>query len=242
MIKLTYIYHSCFTIETDNVVLVFDYWKDPSQAIPQILTTEKKVYVFSSHFHEDHFNRDILSWHYGKDNSKSPTFILSKDILRHRRTTKEKANVWLGTGGTWNDDLIKVYATPSTDYGVSWIIESNGISVFHAGDLNNWCITDDKKPKDFDVEKEEKQYLGALKTIKKTTNHFDIAMFPIDARIGNFYMLGGKQFVERFSVGLFAPMHFSASGFESAWEFEKFTITRQTTFWRIEREGDSIII
>ena len=41
-------------------------------------------------------------------------------------------------------------------------------------------------------------------------------MFPIDGRIGNGYTLGGRQFIERFKVGLFVPMHFVASGFESS--------------------------
>ena len=40
------------------------------------------------------------------------------------------------------------------------------------------------------------------------TDSFDVVMFPIDGRIGNGYTLGGRQFIERFKVGLFVPMHF----------------------------------
>ena len=28
MVKVNYIYHSCFAVETDNALLVYDYWKD----------------------------------------------------------------------------------------------------------------------------------------------------------------------------------------------------------------------
>ena len=58
----------------------------------------------------------------------------------------------------------------------------------------------------------EKRFLGELKDIRKVTDSFDLVMFPVDARIGNGYTLGGRQFIERFKVGLFVPMHFVASG------------------------------
>lgn len=60
--KLTYIFHSGFALETERCMLVFDYWMDPSGVMPQLLKTSKPMYVFSSHFHEDHFNRQIFAW------------------------------------------------------------------------------------------------------------------------------------------------------------------------------------
>jgi len=47
------------------------------------------------------------------------TYILSKDIYKHRRASKEDANVWLAKGGIWSDDVISVWALGSTDSGVS---------------------------------------------------------------------------------------------------------------------------
>ena len=60
--KLTYLFHSGFALETDTCVLVFDYWKDPASVMPALLGAGKPLYVFSSHFHEDHFDREIFSW------------------------------------------------------------------------------------------------------------------------------------------------------------------------------------
>ena len=74
------------------------------------------------------------------------TYILSKDIYKHRRASKEDADVWLAKGGIWSDDTISVWALGSTDSGVSWIVETEGKRIFHAGDLNNWYakfLTDD---------------------------------------------------------------------------------------------------
>lgn len=247
--KITYIFHSGFAIETDGCIMIFDYWMDPSHVVPRLLESDKPLYVFSSHFHEDHFNREILSW---KDRSADTFFILSKDILRHRRAAKPEADVWLAKGASWSDGMLGVTATGSNDSGVSWIVETAGKRIFHAGDLNNWYarfLSDDSADsgsdsaiKDLDVDpvKEEKMFLGELKDIRKVTDSFDVAMFPVDGRIGNGYTRGARQFIDTFEVGLFVPMHFVASGFESAWRMKDFTDARGMGFWKIGREGETI--
>ena len=248
---LTYIFHSGFVLETEQSILVFDYWLDPSGVMDSVLRSEKPMYVFSSHFHEDHFTNEIFEWKKQKPNI---TYILSKDIYKHRRAGKEDADVWLAKGGTWSDDTISVWAMGSTDSGVSWIVETKGHRIFHAGDLNNWYarFLQDVKPgetiysEEFDEEIEpiahEKQFLGELKDIRKITDGFDVVMFPVDGRIGNGYTLGGRQFIERFKVRLFVPMHFVASGFKSAWRMKEFTDEKNISFWKINREGETIEI
>ena len=248
LMKLTYIFHSGFALETENCILVFDYWLDPAQVIDRMLKCDKPMYVFASHFHEDHFNRDIFTWKKVKANI---TYLLSKDILKHRRAGREEADIWLAKGGSWQDGLIQVNAAGSNDSGVSWIVQTEGKYIFHAGDLNNWYarfLTDDYQggtiysPEfgtDINPEKEEKRYLGELKDIRKLTDHFDIALFPIDGRIGNGYTRGARQFINHFRVRLLVPMHFVASGFQSAWRMKEFTDARQVSFWCIRQEGES---
>lgn len=89
---------------------------------------------------------------------------------------------------------------------------------------------------------EEKRFLGELKDIRKVSDRFDLVLFPVDGRIGNGYTLGGRQFIERFEVGLFVPMHFVASGFESAWRMEPFCTERGIPFWSIKAEGETITL
>ena len=259
--KLSYIFHSGFVLETEQSILVFDYWMDPSGVMDGVLRSEKPMYVFSSHFHEDHFTKEIFEW---KKQKLNITYILSKDIYKHRRACKEDADVWLAKGGTWSDGTISVWALGSTDSGVSWIIEIESHRIFHAGDLNNWYARflpeavpgetiyseeffaerSGKAERDEDIDPiaHEKQYLGELKDIRKITDSFDVVMFPIDGRIGNGYTLGGRQFIERFKVGLFVPMHFVASGFESSWRMKEFTDEKNILFWEISREGETIEI
>lgn len=247
---LTYIFHSSFALDTGTCILLFDYWMDPAAVVPRLLAADKPLYVFSSHFHEDHFNREIFSW---KEGRQANTFyILSKDIWKHRRARREEADVWLAKGGSWQDDNLRVTATGSTDSGVSWVIETGGRRFFHAGDLNNWYarfLTDDYRggtiySAEFGMEvdpgREEKRYLGELKDIRKVADSFDLVMFPVDSRVGNGYTRGARQFIEQFRVGMFVPMHFVVGGFESAWRVKEFTDARGIGFWDIACEGDAL--
>ena len=249
--KLTYIFHSGFVLETESCLLIFDFWLDPEHIMPGILSAAgKPVYVFSSHFHEDHFTKEIFGWRDAYPSLRI-TYILSKDILKRRRARRDEADVWMAKGAEWHDENIKVYATGSNDSGVSWVISTGGKWIFHAGDLNNWYarfLADENSPgtilsKEFmlvNPEKDEKRFLGELKDIKKITGSFDLVMFPIDGRIGNGYTRGGRQFIERFGTGMFVPMHFVASGYESAWRMSEFSEKAGIPFWKISKVGDSI--
>ena len=46
--KLTYIFHSGFILETEQSIIVFDYWLDPSGVIDGVLRSDKPLYVFSA--------------------------------------------------------------------------------------------------------------------------------------------------------------------------------------------------
>ena len=249
LMKLTYLFHSGFALETDTCILVFDYWMDPAKIMPCLLESDKPLYVLASHFHEDHFSPRIFTW---RERKADITYILSKDILKHRRAHKEEADAWLAKGAVWQDKHVRITATGSTDSGVSWIVETGGKCIFHAGDLNNWYarfLTDDYQGglihseefgMDIDPAKEEKRYLGELKDIRKVTDHFDLVMFPVDGRIGNGYTRGARQFIEHFRTGFFVPMHFVASGFKSAWRMQEFTDVLGIRFWRIHNVGESV--
>ena len=57
-----FLHHSGFIVETDRIVLVFDYYRDPLHVLESILseqeTINKAVYFFVSHVHGDHFNTE----------------------------------------------------------------------------------------------------------------------------------------------------------------------------------------
>lgn len=233
--SLTYIYHSGFVIETDRCIVVMDYYKDPADAMPRFLDTGKRMYVLSSHFHPDHFNPDIFNW---RKRHADTLYILSKDILRHRRARREDATAWLTKGSMFEDGFIRVKAYGSTDSGVSFLIDIDGKRIFHAGDLNNWHWTDESTAEE--AAKAEAMYLGELKDMRKDVSRLDIAFFPVDARIGSGYMRGAEQFVDMIHTSLFVPMHFTANGVGSANAFAPFVESKGGMMWTIKKEGESM--
>ena len=50
--KITYIHHSAFLVETESAYLLFDYFQGK---LPEF-SEEKPLYVFASHRHPDHFS------------------------------------------------------------------------------------------------------------------------------------------------------------------------------------------
>ena len=54
--KITYIHHSSFYVETDSASLLFDYFQGSLPEFPK----EKSLYVFASHRHGDHFSEVIF--------------------------------------------------------------------------------------------------------------------------------------------------------------------------------------
>jgi L-ascorbate metabolism protein UlaG (beta-lactamase superfamily) len=234
--KLTYIYHSGFAITDEHAIIVIDYWHDPACVMPRLLEDGRDLYLLSSHFHEDHFNPEILKWRKRRQNIQ---YILSKDILRHRRAQKEDG-VFLAKGAEFTDKNLSIKAYGSTDSGVSWYIEAEGKRIFHAGDLNNWYWTNGRNEKE--AINMEKHFLGEIKDIRKDITEVDLAMFPVDARLGNEYMRGPEQFLKNIRTHLFAPMHFSACPIEMANLFKGTAKKYGTSFFTINKEGDSINI
>ena len=53
--KITHVYHSCFLAELEHSLLLFDWYKRDLPVLP----ADKKLYVFCSHVHEDHYNAQI---------------------------------------------------------------------------------------------------------------------------------------------------------------------------------------
>ena len=54
--KITYIHHSCFLVELERVMLLFDYMRG---SLPP-LDDDKDLLVFASHRHEDHFSPAVF--------------------------------------------------------------------------------------------------------------------------------------------------------------------------------------
>lgn len=206
--RLIYIYHSGFIVEGDGFAVIIDYYKDSGEngkegVVQEYLKEWKgKLYVLASHAHADHFNPEILEWRCRRPGIR---YILSEDI-RKGRMQEEEDIVWLDRGNGWQDGRLRVRAFGSTDAGISFLIEGGGKRIFHAGDLNNWHWKEESTPQE--VRQSEAEFLKAVGELARSTDRLDLVMFPVDPRLGEDYMRGAGQFIDRIPVTYFVPMHF----------------------------------
>lgn len=206
-IKINYLFNSGFTVEMEKHLLIFDYFKDSidngekNRANGVIgeedLNTDKKIIVFSSHSHRDHFNPVILDW---KNIRPDITYVLSSDIKDVRKT--ENVNI-ISAYEELNLEDVYVKAYGSTDIGISFLVKIDGVTLFHSGDLNWWYWWDDTES---EIQQSERWFKDEIRKIKGET--VDIAFFPVDPRLEHNYCVGGEYFIKEINPQVFIPMHF----------------------------------
>ena len=208
VVSIYYLYHSGFAIKCKDYLLVFDYYSDePKSGVRGLdkgtisqedLREVEWVYVFVSHSHDDHYNPVIFDWQ--KSNSNIHYFLSfdvdapSRDLRYHNMRPYEK----------YEDDNISVKTYGSTDLGVSFLVDIDGLKIFHAGDLNCWYWYYESTPQE--LEEDEEKFIAELDKMKG--EKVDIAFFPVDPRLEEYYYMGGEYFINQFNPKLFIPMHF----------------------------------
>ena len=239
--KLTYIYQSGFALEWDGFSILTDYCRDSSGETGggyvhgHLLKRPGTLYILVSHSHTDHFNPEIFNWQKEKNNI---VYILSKDIAGVHSHLPEGAII-LDKLQCWEDSRIKVQAFGSTDIGISFLVETGGKKIFHAGDLNNWHWEEESTPEE--VKGYETNYLDELELLAQTATHLDIAMFPVDPRLGKDYARGARQFIDRIKTDWFIPMHFWEK-YDKAAAFKEYALNKGCKFATWTHPGESIEI
>lgn len=191
--KITYIHHSSFCVELDNCILLFDYYRGE---IPKF-DKNKKLYVFSSHSHHDHFDAKIFDFEKIYHNV---TYVLSDDI----KTTKSSNILFVKPNEKISISNIEIETLESTDLGVAFIVKVDGKNIYHAGDLNWWHWEGENSPKE--NEDAGNMYKNQIDKLNDTT--FDLAFVPLDPRQGEQYYLGFNTFMENTDTKVAFPMHF----------------------------------
>lgn len=236
--KIRYIHHSCFLVETDYSFLLFDYYKhknntgdfDFSELLDYIFNSPKALYVFGSHAHSDHFNYDVLSW----INKKHSTYyILSSDIKIYNNID----NLYIvKEGGELSVNNIKLNVFGSTDEGVSFLVNTEGLNIFHAGDLNWWKWIGDTPE---DEKAMEDSFKDIIQNISENKVSIDIAFFPVDRRLEQNYLCGGQYFIERLNPKIFIPMHFWKD-YKATADFKIAMAKYKTKIIEIEHQNETL--
>lgn len=197
--KVTYIHHSCFLVETDSCYYLFDYEKG---CLPEMDIT-KPILVLSSHSHHDHYNPEIFSVlnTLGMQNIYA---ILSEDI-----GVPANVNILQVSPGNeyhlWMEQ--KLVTLQSTDLGVAFLIEDHKELIYHAGDLNDWVWEEES---DAYNEQMTIDYREQIDLLSRKLNHrkIDAAFVVLDPRQEKDYDRGLCYFLEHIPVKKVYPMHY----------------------------------
>lgn len=224
-VDLYFLHHSGFMLELETMILVFDYYLDPLKRVGDRLEkTDKPVYFFVSHVHGDHFNRAIR-----KFEKRASGYFLHRDC--HLALADESLLHEMDVGETVNEGPLSVHMYGSTDAGGSYMVEAEGLTIFHAGDLNWWHWAGEG-----DSENREARdwFFRELSCIKE--KEVDIAMLPVDARQQAAREWGVKAYLSHFSAGLLIPMHAFGQRWAPSYEFRWLFPKQQ--MWIPKEDGD----
>ncbi|MCI9623367.1 MAG: MBL fold metallo-hydrolase [Lachnospiraceae bacterium] len=198
--QITYVGHSGFYMELENVLLLFDYYKGELPEFPR----SKRLYVFASHRHPDHFNPEIFRLAEEKEDT---FFILSSDIWVFRIPKELKARaVRLKPNERRSFENITVQTLKSTDEGVAFLAACEGKNIYHAGDLNDWRWPGEPENWNRQMKENFDKYMEPLRNM-----HIDAAFVPLDPRQEEYYCLGLDYFLSLTAGGnpseRIYPMH-----------------------------------
>ncbi len=213
-LNIRYIYHSAFSLEFDDKIIIFDYFQG---TLPKNVNNKKVIFVVT-HSHADHYNENIFDY----NNADDITYIVSEDVYEEIYDYDRKENVIflekdnienlkkhfgkkvikLEVGESHSVYGVDFTALGSTDMGISLFFETNNLRFFFAGDLNNWVWEEDTED---EVKKMQEDFSREIDKI----GHVDIGFFPVDPRLKDKYDLGVNEFVEKCRPKVLVPMHFT---------------------------------
>ncbi len=206
MVEVWYLGHSGFAVGIEDTLLIFDYYLDSMEGDTRSLAygviepeeiMNKKVFVFSSHKHSDHFNPIILSW---KEHITTIRYFLSADI------PKKHHHPWVHLVKpyeTYDEDNLLIKTFKSTDAGVAFLIRLKGVTLYHAGDLNWWHWNEESKAWNNNMAARFKHEVDLIKAYP-----LDIAFLTTDPTQEEAALWGAKYFLSEVQVRAAFPMHF----------------------------------
>ena len=199
--KIWYLYHSGFAVQTSEHFLLFDYWKPTprgkgleSGVVDPEALGGNDVIVFVSHSHGDHFNREVFGW--GKHIPKL-RFVLSDDI------SAVPGAVMMGPGQVAPQKDFTVTTLASNDEGVAFLVDIDGLCIYHAGDLNWWHWEGEPDNENEEMAGSYKNQIALLRD-----RRIDLAFVPVDPRLEEQYAWGINYLMETADVRWAVPMHF----------------------------------
>ncbi len=190
--------HSGWTVKTKNHLLIFDYWErnDPPEdyclanghinpsEIHDLPTT-----VFVSHEHRDHYYAPVFDW---RESVPDITYVMGFE------PDSVTGYQYIGPHQEKVIDGVKITTIESNDSGVGFLVEADGVVIYHAGDHAN-------RQRDFSG-----PYLAEIEYLAEKDVDIDLAFMPISGcGFGDqeAVKLGVYRALELLSPGFFFAQH-----------------------------------
>ena len=227
MMKVTYLGHSGFFVEMEDACFLFDYYKGE---LPEA-DRGKKLFVFVSHGHYDHYRKEIFSL---RDQYEQVRCLISSDIF-----VREAEDI-LSVKPNEETEVLgcRIRTLRSTDEGVAFLLKYRGRTIYHAGDLNWWHWEEETVEYNTAMRRAYQSEINKLQGEK-----IDLAFVPVDPRLGEQYCWGLDCFMKRTDTKRVFPMHFwdNYAVFDRL-ALEKCAQDYEDRIIRIEREGQSFLL
>ena len=227
MMKVIYLGHSGFFVEMEDACFLFDYYKGE---LPEA-DRGKKLFVFVSHGHYDHYRKEIFSL---RDQYDQVRYLISSDIF-----VREAEDIRPVKPNEETEVLgCRIRTLRSTDEGVAFLLKYRGRTIYHAGDLNWWHWEEETEEYNTAMRRAYQSEINKLQGEK-----IDLAFVPVDPRLGEQYCWGLDCFMKRTDTKRVFPMHFwdNYAVFDRL-ALEKCAQDYEDRIIRIEREGQSFLL
>lgn len=191
---VTFLGHCGFAVDTGSHLLIFDYCprrlKSQAETLLSGLIRSRESFFFVSHRHLDHYCGDIYD------------FPAARRFLGEGVPVREGDLSFRGGEG-WSDGVLSVEAFPSTDEGVAFLVRVDGLTLYHAGDLNWWYWPGEPDPWNPNMEQAFRLQADRLAEIP-----IDLAFLDADPRQREGWLYGFDYLMRRGKIRCAVPMHF----------------------------------
>jgi L-ascorbate metabolism protein UlaG (beta-lactamase superfamily) len=193
-----YLGHSGWAVRTKKNLLLFDCWEDgrkPDETcisngyiVPEEVAG-LNVTVFVSHVHGDHYSQHILDW---RDKIDGIDYVMGFPCGDF------EDYILAGPRENLEHEGMKISTIESNDSGVGFLVEVDGVRIFHAGDHAN-------RMRDFSG-----PYSAEIDYLSSSFEKIDLAFLPVSGcgfgdqeavKKGVFYAL------KKLDPAVFFPMH-----------------------------------
>jgi L-ascorbate metabolism protein UlaG (beta-lactamase superfamily) len=226
-----FLFHAGWAVKTSSALMIFDYLTEAGDSGNSSISDgivnpeeieDQNVYVFISHSHGDHFDRNVLKW---KNTIPNITYIFGwkgKETQGHYAFNKERVRESFGPLKVKN-----IFHDFDNIPESAFLIEVDGLTIYHSGDHGN------------SVGALNPIYKDNIDYMSRQSKEFDLVFLSI---FGSPTYDGELYAVDKFKARVMMPMHYygretDAKGFVSLAQ-SKFP---ETTFWYPLKKGDSFL-